>query len=106
MSAINCTKLVVASKAAAWPALFDSMRSRGGDGSGERSDEAEHAVGTPCAVAAHDWNLDGRKIFRRWMAADRVAEVRQGRPAFSWRHPANSVVPSASTITVGVRGAQ
>ena len=33
---------------------FNLMRSHGGDRGGKRSDQAEHAFGAPCAVAAHD----------------------------------------------------
>ena len=64
-SAISCTKLAVASKGAAWPAPSISMRSRRGDGRGERADQAGDAVGAPCAVGAHDGDLDGREICRR-----------------------------------------
>ena len=57
---------------------FNLMQSRGRDGSGERSGEAEHVAGASCAVAADDGDIDCREIGRRWIGADRVEEVCQG----------------------------
>ena len=76
--ATSSTNLLVASKGAACPAPSSSMRSRAGDGQGERSDEPDHVSGTAGPVAADDRDIDGRKIRRRRVDADRVAEVRQG----------------------------
>src|SRR4029453_3669346 len=53
------------------------MCSRGGDGRGEQSGKAEHAVRAPRTVAAHDPDLDGREVLprRSWQTPPTVPEL-------------------------------
>jgi hypothetical protein len=44
---------------------FDAMRPPSRKGGGERSDVANHRVGTPCAIRTHDRDIHGREIRRR-----------------------------------------
>ncbi len=60
---------------------FDSNGSRSGHCGRERPGQADHEVGAPRTVGAHDGNLDGREIGGGWIAIRSWRTSRFARPS-------------------------
>ncbi len=110
MSAISCTKLVVASKGVAWPAPSISCALAAGIAEASDPTRRNMLSGVARAARANDRDMDGCELCRGWIRADGIAEV-LGLPS---RSPSplhccavlGKGVPSGSAITVRVGRAQ